>query len=135
MKNKARRRVQLAQIINFWPEAPDIQRIAEALARQEIELRPISDTDRPFLAQVYASTRKEELELTDWSEAQKRDFLAMQFDAQHRHYQEHYRGAAFQIILHKGQPVGRLYLDHWPEELRLVDITLLPASRILHPPQ
>jgi ribosomal protein S18 acetylase RimI-like enzyme len=107
----------------------DTQRIAHELAPLQIELRPIGEADRPFLSRVYASTRQEELLLTDWSDEQKRNFLAMQFDAQHHYYQENYRGAAFQIILYNGQPAGRLYLDHWPKELRLVDIALLPEYR------
>ena len=28
-----------------------------------------------------------------------------------------------------GEPVGRLYVDRWPEEIRIVDISLLPEFR------
>jgi ribosomal protein S18 acetylase RimI-like enzyme len=104
----------------------DTRRIIEDIAHLGLQLRPIVSDDRAFLARVYASTRAAELALTDWSQAQKDAFVAMQFDAQHRHYQDHYTGAAFQVILYGGAPIGRLYFDHWPDELRIVDIALLP---------
>ena len=50
----------------------------------------------------------------------------MQFDAQHAHYQEHYAGAAFDVILVDGQPAGRLYVAREEDEIRIVDIALLP---------
>jgi GNAT superfamily N-acetyltransferase len=107
----------------------DTHNIATALAPQGIALRPISANDRPFLYRVYAGTRVEELAVTDWSAAQKEAFLIMQFEAQHRYYQENYAGAAFQVILRDGQPIGRLYLAHWTNELRIVDIALLAEHR------
>ena len=54
-----------------------------------LTFRPIADADLPFLARLYASTRMEELAVTDWSDAQKTAFLQSQFDAQHAHYQKH----------------------------------------------
>ena len=53
----------------------------------------------------------------------------MQFDAQHAHYQEHYPGAAFDVILVDGQPAGRLYVAREDDEIRIVDIALLPEYR------
>jgi ribosomal protein S18 acetylase RimI-like enzyme len=53
----------------------------------------------------------------------------MQFAAQHAHYQEHYAGAAFDVILCNGAPAGRLYVARWPAEIRIVDIALLPEFR------
>ena len=40
-----------------------------------LKLRPIQTEDRGFLAQVYASTRTEELALVAWSDTQKKEFL------------------------------------------------------------
>lgn len=53
----------------------------------------------------------------------------MQFVAQHKHYQSEYPNAEFQIILRGGQPVGRLYVDRRAEEIRIVDVTVLPEFR------
>ena len=94
-----------------------------------VTLRPIRPEDEPFLFQVYASTRHEELALVEWDEAQKTAFLQMQFTAQHRYYQEHYSHTAFQVILRDGQPIGRLYVHRGTTEVRIVDIALLPAYR------
>ena len=37
--------------------------------------------------------------------------------------------AAFQVIERGGEPIGRLYLDRRAEEIRIIDIALLPAHR------
>lgn len=95
----------------------------------EITRRPITSDDEALLYRIYASTREEELALTSWDDAQKAAFLMMQFTAQHRYYQENYPHAAFDVILLNGQPAGRLYVDRWPEEIRIIDITLLPEYR------
>src|SRR5206468_633255 len=83
----------------------------------------------PFLYQVYASTRLEELAVTGWDEAQRDAFLRQQFSAQHQYYQEHYAGATFDVIELDGQPIGRLYVARWENEIRIVDIALLPQYR------
>jgi ribosomal protein S18 acetylase RimI-like enzyme len=91
--------------------------------------RPIADPDLPFLSRLYASTRTEELAITPWSDAQKAAFLQMQFDAQHAHYQTHYTGTDFLVIMQGGNEIGRLYLARWEREHRIVDIALLPEHR------
>jgi len=94
-----------------------------------ITLRPVSAGDEGFLYQVYASTREEELAPLPWTEAQKAAFLRMQFDAQRRHYHEHFPDAAFLVIVRDGRPAGRLYVDRRREGIRIIDITLLPEHR------
>jgi ribosomal protein S18 acetylase RimI-like enzyme len=49
----------------------------------------------------------------------------MQFEAQHRHYQQHYAGASFDLVLCDGEPAGRLYVYRSPAEYRIVDIASL----------
>lgn len=94
-----------------------------------IALRPIRDEDADFLCSVYASTRTEELAPVPWPDEQKAAFLRQQFEAQHAHYQSYYHDTRFDTILADGEPVGRLYVARWPEEIRLVDIALLPEHR------
>lgn len=91
--------------------------------------RPITDTDLPFLARLYASTRMDELAVTDWTEPQKAAFLQSQFDAQHAHYQKHYAGSEFLLVELAGAPIGRLYLARWASEHRIVDIAFVPEER------
>jgi GNAT superfamily N-acetyltransferase len=94
-----------------------------------VELRPAGQADQEFLCRVYGSTRTDELTLVDWTEAQKEAFVRHQFEAQDRHYREHYPTAAFDVIVEDGEPIGRLYVDRWPEEIRVMDIALLPEHR------
>ncbi len=94
-----------------------------------VSLRPITPEDEEFLARVYASSRADELAVTGWSDELKADFCRRQFDAQSAYYGENYPGAAFQVIERDGWPVGRLYVDRWEKEIRIVDITLLPEAR------
>jgi ribosomal protein S18 acetylase RimI-like enzyme len=92
-------------------------------------LRPVTDEDREFLFRLYASTRQEELAMVDWDAERKEAFLRMQFDAQTRYYAENYPGASFQVIEFEGKRAGRLYVDRWEAEIRIIDIALLPGFR------
>ncbi len=94
-----------------------------------LSLRPIGDADLPFLYRVYASTRTEELAPLPWSEEQKQAFLRMQFEAQHRHYQSHYAGDRFDLLLLGDEAIGRLYVGRWPSQICVIDISLLPDYR------
>src|SRR6478672_7130176 len=109
----------------FHVKQPDWPRAAAA----GLGFRPMTDADLPFLAALYASTRTEELAVTDWTDAQKTAFLQMQFDAQHAHYQKHYVGSDFLVISRGADDIGRLYLARWNAEHRIVDIALFPAYR------
>ena len=51
-------------------------------AEAGLRFRPITDADLPFLARLYASTRMEELAVTDWPDPQKTAFLQSQFDVE-----------------------------------------------------
>ncbi len=85
--------------------------------------------DMNFLYRVFASTRMEELSVVDWTPEQLEDFLQMQFYAQHKYYQEHFTKAAYDLILLKEHPIGRLYLDRRKGEMSIIDIALLPEHR------
>lgn len=94
-----------------------------------VELRPATDGDRPFLLAVYVSTRTDELAVVPWTDEQKDAFLRMQFEAQDSWYRQIYPEAEFLVVLHGGDPVGRLYLARGGAEIRIVDIALLPEYR------
>ena len=94
-----------------------------------ITYRAIEPADDDFLLRVYASTRAEELALVPWDDAQREAFLKMQFAAQHHHYRERYPDAAYQIIFLNQHAIGRLYVARLDEELRIIDITILPEHR------
>jgi ribosomal protein S18 acetylase RimI-like enzyme len=94
-----------------------------------LRLRPARASDRALLFQVYASTRADELAVVPWDEPTKQAFLAQQFEAQDVHYKRHYPDASFELIEVDGQPAGRLYVDRRDEEIRIIDIALLPPFR------
>ena len=94
-----------------------------------ITLRPVTSSDRDFLLRVYASTREEELAPVPWTEAEKAAFIEQQFEAQNRHYREHYAGASLDVVEWDGAPAGRLYVARWSDEIRIMDIALLPEFR------
>lgn len=94
-----------------------------------VSLRPLANDDLPALFLVYASTREEELAAVPWSLEQKSAFLSQQFWAQHHWWQEHYAAASFQVIAAGSDVVGRLYVLRTADEIRIVDIALLPQWR------
>ena len=98
-------------------------------AAPEVALRPVREDDGAFLLRVYASTREEELAPVPWTAEQKQAFLAQQFAAQTAHYAQHYDGLRSDVILVDGVRAGRLLVARWPEEIRIVDIALLPEHR------
>ncbi len=96
---------------------------------EAVALRPVAPDDAAFLLSVYPSTRLDELVATDWPDEAKAGFCRQQFEAQTAHYQTHYPAAERSIILLNSQPAGRLYVDRWPREIRIMDIALLPEFR------
>jgi GNAT superfamily N-acetyltransferase len=94
-----------------------------------VTLRPIAAEDLEFLHRLYASTRHDEMRLIDWSDERKESFVRFQFDAQHRYYQEQFPTATFDVVLDGEIPIGRLYVDRRADEIRLIDIALLPEHR------
>lgn len=93
-----------------------------------ITLRAAEADDEAFLYGLYASTRSEEMAAFGWDPLQQEMFLKMQFNAQRQHYAE-FPNADHRIILHNGQPIGRLLVLKLETELCLADIALLPDHR------
>ncbi len=94
-----------------------------------ITLRPAGPDDEPLIFELYASTRAQEMTLVPWSDEQKRSFIRMQLTAQQDHYKQKYPKADHEIILAHGKPIGRLYVARLDDEIRIVDIVLLPEVR------
>ncbi|HEY7699111.1 MAG TPA: GNAT family N-acetyltransferase [Vicinamibacteria bacterium] len=97
--------------------------------RAEVTLRPLEASDEAFLRRLYASTRTSEMALVPWPDEQKGAFLKMQFEAQHSSYRWEFPGASFDVVEVRSEPVGRLYVDRREDEIRLIDIALLPGHR------
>ena len=94
-----------------------------------IKLRQVEEKDDLFIEAVYRSTREDELKSVNWTEQQKKNFILMQSMAQLAEYKARFSGAAFQIIIFNKKDAGRFYTCETDTEIRLIDITLLPAFR------
>ena len=94
-----------------------------------LTLRTVRQEDEKFLFGVYASTRTEELSQTGWDDVQKEAFLLMQFAAQQQHYRSRFPEGVHQIIVKDGRSIGRIYTAKNDEEIRILDIALLPEHR------
>jgi ribosomal protein S18 acetylase RimI-like enzyme len=94
-------------------------------------LRPEVEDDIPFLKQLYASTRADELNALAamWTADQRQAFLDQQFAAQRHHYHTQIDDCRFAVIEERAAPVGRLYLEDRVTQLHIVDVALLPAKR------
>jgi len=100
-----------------------------AAAELGVSFRTMNDGDLPFVAELYASTRREEVAVTGWPIEVQEAFLRQQHEAQHRHYSINNADDEWLIIERGGEPIGRLYLGEHPERLHIIDISLVPSSR------
>ncbi len=95
----------------------------------QLTIRPENPPlDETFLFELYASTRQEELDAWGWPAEMRQQFLAMQFQAS-LGLRTAFPNAEFQIVLVDGVNVGRFVVNRTPEELRVVDMALLPQHR------
>jgi ribosomal protein S18 acetylase RimI-like enzyme len=92
-------------------------------------LRPVTDGDRGFLLELYASTREVELAQVDWPDGARDAFVEHQFSAQDLHYRSNYPGATLDVIEVDGERAGRLYVHRGEDDIRIMDIALAPAFR------
>ena len=67
--------------------------------------------------------------LVPWSDEQRHAFVSSQFAAQQDFYSRTYGQADHSIILTRGRAVGCLYLARLEDQLRIVDVTILPKDR------
>jgi GNAT superfamily N-acetyltransferase len=93
---------------------------------ESVAFRPVGPDDDDLLLGIYASTREEELAQTDWNTDQKMSFLRWQLQMQRQDYDARFPNADYRIILFEGVPAGRLWIARTPEQIRLLDIAILP---------
>ena len=102
------------------PASVDPTRILRRLAATE---------DEPFLFAVYAATREEEMALVNWGEEEKSRFVRSQFLAQKTDYEQRFPDSTHEIVLLGEKLIGRIWVDRRQNEIRLLDLALLPAFR------
>ena len=95
-----------------------------------VVLRPAAEADHEELVRVYASTRAAELaQVTWWDDGQKLAFCRAQYDAQKEEYDARFPDAEYDLILLDGRAVGRIWVGRAADEIRLLDIALLPEAQ------
>ena len=97
--------------------------------KQSVTRRLVQSCDEAFLFDLYASTRAQELEVLPWDEDQRRSFLKMQFIAQNQDYHRRFPEGVHELLLCAGLPAGRLYVARSENEIRILDISLMPEYR------
>ena len=94
-----------------------------------VSLRAVAPEDEEFLLAVYASTREEEVSQVEWPPGLKEAFLRSQFEAQREQYFARFPDAEYKVILLDGRPSGRIWIGRDAEQIRLLDIALLPEAQ------
>ncbi len=93
-----------------------------------IALRSVTDDDDDFLRRVFSSTRGDVL-AAPLSADERDTFLDFQYRAQRSDYERRFPRAQHSIVLVEGEPHGRVWIDRNPDEIRLLDIALLPEHQ------
>lgn len=94
-----------------------------------VTLREATDADYDFMRRLYHAVREEEMKQFPFTDVQKVVFLNEQFAAQFEHYRIHYPSCERNIVELDGQPIGRLWIDEWKDQIRVVDIAFMPDHR------
>lgn len=84
--------------------------------------------DEPFSRSLYGITLRSQLpfEHSGLEEEQIEGIIDFQWGAQTLHYRTNYPHAEISIIEHEGEPVGRLLIIEFDDEVRLGDLMILP---------
>lgn len=95
----------------------------------DVSLRRWRPTDAAFCAEVYATTRDEEMKQSGWSIAVQRRFLAEQHRLRSVDYARTYPEAEDWVITRRKTPIGYLLLTTHPTCFRVIALELLPSWR------
>ena len=92
----------------------------------EVLLRPATPKDKHFLRELYCVSRDYEVAGSDLPEAKLKAFLRQQFALQQKHYDKTYPEAERNIIVFKGEDIGRFDVNFHAvkSQYHLLDITL-----------
>jgi ribosomal protein S18 acetylase RimI-like enzyme len=94
-----------------------------------LNLHHVTAEDDPFLYELYAQTRAEELAAFGWGRAEQDAFLRMQFEIQKRSYAQQYPSAAHYIVLLDDLPIGRIMTEETDEAVLLVDLSIVTVHQ------
>lgn len=93
-----------------------------------LSLRPMVASDNAFIESLYRSTR-DDLRMLDAEEDFIDELIESQRRAQTEGYGDMFPNAMYFIAEHHNERIGRIVLDFGQNEVRVVDIALIPAAR------
>ena len=91
-------------------------------------MRPARDSDKYFIESLYKATR-DDLRMADAEDEYIEGLIELQHRAQTQGYGDKFPNAMYFIIEKHHERVGRVAVDFGSNEIRLVDIALLPVAR------
>jgi ribosomal protein S18 acetylase RimI-like enzyme len=92
-------------------------------------LRPVVQSDEPFLFTLYCSTRAEEVAAWGWDAHEQEVFLKLQFVAHRRYYQSLEGCVVSRIIMQNDEPIGWIATIDSKHAVYLADIALASSYR------
>ncbi len=92
-------------------------------------LRMVQQADHGFLCKLYDATRGEELRIGGFGGQALDMLLPLQFEAERQYFLRRFPCAEHAIIEGPHGSRGRWYVHRTTQEIRLVDISLLPDAR------
>ena len=91
-------------------------------------IRPARDSDKPFIESLFKSTRND-LRMIDAENDFIETLIEQQYHAQTVGYGEQFPNAMYFIIEKHSERICRVVIDFGPNEIRIVDISFVPAAR------
>ncbi|MBS1188766.1 MAG: acetyltransferase [Rhodocyclaceae bacterium] len=91
-------------------------------------LRPMNPSDKAFIESLYRTTR-DDLRMLDVEDDFIEEFIDLQQRAQTQGYGDMFPNAMYFIAEYHNERIGRVVLDFGPNEIRVVDIALIPIAR------
>jgi ribosomal protein S18 acetylase RimI-like enzyme len=94
-----------------------------------LSLRPEAEADEPFLRRLITGAISQELGAEYWPEAMRSQLLEIQYSARRLSLRDRFPEGESSIVLLDGEEAGWLFVARLEEEVRLVEILILPESR------
>lgn len=93
-----------------------------------LSLRAMRSSDSIFMESLYRTTR-DDLRMLDAEEDFIDEFIDLQRRAQTQGYGDMFPNAMYFVVEYHSERIGRVVLDFGQNEIRVVDIAMIPAAR------
>ncbi|HEX7762889.1 MAG TPA: GNAT family N-acetyltransferase [Cellvibrio sp.] len=93
-----------------------------------LSVRPSRASDTPFLEKLHHSLRQD-LQLIDAEQDMIESIIELQLKAQTQGYGDQFPNAMYFVIEKHNEPIGKATIDFGHNEVRLVDLALIPIAR------